>query len=371
MKVTAIGDFKQSHIKFKTFHQKGIENLSQQMPSTDISAKLPFSPVAFGSSLSFINAGKTSFRNFVNIPCPCCGIKMLPMTSFYENFTERALSKPGKEVVKALSIFEGNMHPTEKKCFNLFEELSEQNPLKNLQELLITVKPEHLKKLIGKQIKILNEIGKMGAELSDKSAQLLIKRTNIARNKIIIPDEYNIFEIKPLISSLLNFKDIVPEKDVANKILEKANELPRARNDISAFVVKYSRRTPEEIGRRLLSSSVGTIEHIRPRTHKGLNMGKNYLLECAECNNTRSSIPFDKWLKMRPEMVKNLQTYMDEIIKQTNSGILRGYDWYPREVAATLEKESKGVVKLDISKAKQHIDYIDFRPLVEKYNKTT
>lgn len=369
MKVTSIGDFKHNRANYKSFHQEKIQISSPQMQSYPVIIMPNNYPIHFGSSLGFINAGKTAFRNFTNIPCPCCGIKMLPVNIFQNTLTKRFLSKPGYYALMALSEFEESMHPIERQCFDLLRQESKKEPSKNLQELLYELKPNHLKQLIGKQIRILNEVDKMGSELSDKSAQMLLRYTREARNRIIIPGEDHIFEIKPFLAALIDFKAAVGEKKVAERIFRKANELPRAGKDLDAFIVKYSRRDPKEIGQRLVSLSVGTIEHIKPRSNKGASMGRNYLLECGNCNHTRSDVPFAEWLKMRPEMVKNLQKYMDEIIKQINEGTIVGYEWYPSEVAATLAEESKGAVILDISKLTKSANYLNLTPLYERFSK--
>ena len=48
-----------------------------------------------------------------------------------------------------------------------------------------------------------------------------------------------------------------------------------------------------------------------------------------------------------------MQTYIDEVIKRINSGkALQNCKVYPIIIAKTIEKESKGLVKLDTSKLK-------------------
>ena len=62
-------------------------------------------------------------------------------------------------------------------------------------------------------------------------------------------------------------------------------------------------------------------------------------------------MPFFEFIELHPEFYgKHLQRYMDRVIHDINNGIVKGFENYPAKISKTLRKESKGKVKVDISK---------------------
>ena len=101
---------------------------------------------------------------------------------------------------------------------------------------------------------------------------------------------------------------------------------------------------------------MGTVEHVKVRS-KNINHGggedkmSNYLLECERDNNERSSMPFIDFIRLHPDFYgKSLQRYMDRVIQDINNGTILGFEKYPEEIARTLQDESRGKIKVDISK---------------------
>ena len=131
--------------------------------------------------------------------------------------------------------------------------------------------------------------------------------------------------------------------------------MPTSQNDVSAFVVKYSERSHKEIGERLVKLSVGTIEHIHPRSEGGRNVPGNYMLECGGCNHERQSIPLGDWVDAHPEMKENSQKYIDEVIKRINKGEMKGFSFYPEAVAKTLYNQSNGKLNLKVEGIKTDV----------------
>lgn len=139
-----------------------------------------------------------------------------------------------------------------------------------------------------------------------------------------------------------------PDNEKLHIIVNVARKLPNSSTDTDAFLVKYSRRGQVEIGQRLVTKSVSTIEHIHP-THpkdpklpKGESSERNYLAECAGCNNKRGSILLNDWMAINPNMFKNLKIYMSEIKELIRTGRLVGHISYPKTVAKTIETETIG-----------------------------
>ena len=64
-------------------------------------------------------------------------------------------------------------------------------------------------------------------------------------------------------------------------------------------------------------------------------------------------MPLDKWVEKNPEIKDHMQNYIDAVIEKINKReALQRCRVYPILVAETVEKESKGKIKLDTSKLK-------------------
>lgn len=308
---------------------------------------------SFNSQVSF-NGSRLPFSHLQNIPCPCCGKIMIPPNLFSEKLTIENLSGTSRKAIKVLSEFKDSMPDIEKLCFEKFEKISKTSPNKTLAEIVKNLRDECLKKLKVNQFKVLQDINSMSANLSKSSAARI--KTLLKESKKIIDkdDPDHLFKRKAFINKLLNITSEIPEKELGEKIHKKSFELDNSENDVNAFIVKYSQRSSSEIGQRLVSKAVSTIEHIKPQVNKGENLDKNYLLECAGCNNSRMAIPLDEWIKnVHPEMPENTQKHFDLIIDLINQKKIKDFDDYPIAVAKTLEEESKGLIKLDISRLKK------------------
>lgn len=308
-----------------------------------------------------VSFGSIPITNIHNLSCPCCKVKMITAKEFRKNITDAALSGSSQLAISAIEPYERNMHNIERLCFRIIEGASMNEPSKNLQEILQDLRPDSLKALKSSQFKILAIIDDIGKGLSFDSAMKLTELTNKNRAIISADNPYSPFKRKVFISKLLGLQEEIPEKDILKKCYKQALKLDTSENDVNAFIVKYSQRTSSEIGKRLLCKSVSTIEHIKPKADNGQNKMGNYIAECAGCNNHRGDMPFEEWVKMHPQMSENLQKYIDLIIIKINNGKLDGYTYYPVDVAKTLDNETKGLVKLDISKLK-----IDTQNPIEK-----
>lgn len=354
-----MGLYNPTHKQLKRTQTGGVLEKSTKIQSNNHSAAYTaypvFSPIAFsGQDINLLKVSRLRFLDIPNIPCPCCGKIMVTRDAFNAKLNEKTLSGTCIQALKMLSQFEENIHGVEKICFQQIKKIAKQSPKSNLQELLMNLRPESLKKLRASQFKILAKIDDYGKDLSPESALKLTRITNRNRSIITVDDPNNPFKRKSFINELLQFKEQIPEKEIGEKIYQHSFKLNNSENDSNAFIVKYSQRSPREIGQRMVSKSISTLEHIKPKAKGGQNLAANYLPECAGDNNKRQDTDLDIWITTEhPEMIKNTQRHMDIIINKINSGQIRDYEWWPAAVAKTLEVESKGLIKLDLSKLKQ------------------
>lgn len=309
-------------------------------------------PLSFTSNANLTNTGRFIFLKLHNLPCPCCGKIMIPPSVYNSKLTPEILSGTSRQAVRALSEFKENMHSVEKACFEKIKGASVQNPTRTLQEILIDFRPTSLKSLRNNQFKVLNKIDTLGKDLSLDSMSKLSELTNEARKLITedVPDSP--FKRKVFIRKVFQLIEEFPEKTLGEDIYSEAFSLDNSENDLNAFIVKYSQRTSREIGQRLVSPSVTTIEHIKPRNPgesgigKGPSSAKNYLAECAKCNNTRGNTLLSNWVLIKPEMPANTKKHLAIIIDLINKGKVKSYNSYPTDVAETLYVQSKGKIDL-------------------------
>ena len=131
---------------------------------------------------------------------------------------------------------------------------------------------------------------------------------------------------------------------------------------MDAFIVKYSKESHNNIAKRLISTAVGSIEHIKPQFRNGEDKLSNYLLVSAAYNNNRQSMPLSEYIMLNGDLniEQNLQKYMNDVIKEVNNPkspfSLRSY--YPESIKRAVETETQGRVilstrGLNLSKVQQ------------------
>lgn len=290
-------------------------------------------------------------RALGNIICPCCGVEM--MTQKQMNDVSKRLGNTSSQAVSTLKNYEKYMHPVEKECFNMMKDWAKSKPDASLKDLLQENKEPQLIKLQAKQNTILDNVDIISKELSENEQAEVKKVTDITRKIVSSTDKEIKFKRKTFLKDIDELQSKISNEEVYAKMRKEAEKMPTSQNDVSAFVVKYAERTHQEIGERLVKLSVGTIEHIKPRSEGGRNMVSNYMLECGGCNHERSSIPLGDWVDSHPEMKENTQKYIDEVIKRINDGKMKGFSFYPAAVARTLFQQSDGKLDLKVEGVKE------------------
>lgn len=337
-----------------------------------------------------------------DLPCPVCGRLMLDVDKFNE-FENKVLSTTNPdEILNFIGELKKYLHPIEKKMYSIFREERYFHPDWSLYDILKYNLPSSEKKIVQTQSKIFGEIGILSRDLppdTRKEVQNLINETftrifdtretsrfsrRIFINKIkdiFIPEgvRQNLEEVfkneylkdKPNSKGAKTFEDIrafieekmeytisnwiyTPEQD---KIIEKAVELPIARNNIDAFIVKYAKRDykganpDQKIALRMLSNSLATVEHIKPQFRKGATEPKNLAVECAADNNGRGSEHIIEQISENPSMLFNYPKYMGRLCKIHGMGKVEKS--YITQQNKTFRDESFGILNADLSGLRQ------------------
>jgi len=321
------------------------------------------------TNLSFTSVDDTivgrTVRELGDVPCPYCGTKLINGKEI-SHLNKNNLSAPSNQVVALLEPFEDRMHPVEKNVFAIIRSLSRKEPYKDIRELLDTVRPQHLENV--KKMEF-NTLGKMSKYIDEKISneednKKLSSLVNESKSIIEKQDENYIFRRRRFMQKFDAIVEKMEDKESAKELKNIAEELPKAQDHVSTFIVKYTQKdpktkqekTPYQIGIALVEPSVGSLEHIVPRhpqddSKGGENKFSNYIYASREWNTKRKNMPLDQWVTQNPEIKKHMQKYMDAVIDKINNGeAMQKCKVYPIIVAKTLEKESKGLIKLDTSK---------------------
>ena len=291
-------------------------------------------------------------RKLKRIKCPYFGVEMI--TGSELNAVEKKLDNCNniKDVVKTLTKYRKYMLATEKKIFKRFTEYAKINPNVQLQDALKLWYNDSITKLKLEEFNVLDDVDKISLKLSPQNAFAVHAKTTKCRQIILENNKEDTFKRRNLLDSLDEIHPKRSEKHIFQALKDRAVYLPTSVTSEDAFVVKYASRTQQEIARRLIRSSLATIEHIKPNSKNGENDIANFMLASAGANNLRSDIPLYKFIDMFPKIPKNCQKYIMQIIELIHKGWLKGNETYPYKVRNTLARESKGRILLDLSEYK-------------------
>lgn len=315
---------------------KGFSNINSDI--------VDFSYVSFGAK-GMNPDMKFLLSQACNLNCAYSGRPMLMREETDIIYKKLARRTKAQDAINLLQHLKEYMHPVEKEVFELFCEAPHKKKC-NFHDILQNYYDYSLKELKLKQFNILNRANKTIKTLSPSvKSQVLAARAEAMTN---------IGDAKLARACLHRLKKIKAEgRDLSGvlTIFHTWYELPCPSKDIDAFIVKYAPQSHEAIAKRLISSSVATVEHVQPSTRNGVDGLSNYILVSAQFNNSRSSMPLWEYMMLNPDVdIKgNLQKYMDEVIAlvhDKNSPFSRRGS-YPEKIRKTILMETKSAVDLN------------------------
>ena len=340
-----------------------------EKPEQDIPPKIPDTNYELPpSNLSLANFRNVSFGMNVdakfllgqcrNLRCAYSGREMLPLAearNLYQKLTKRPNAQ---SAIKLLIHYTKYMHDIESTVFDIFCEAPHKNK-RDFQNILKELKPDSLENLKEKQYKILTSTDSIIDSLGEQQAERVIEIRDMSLDKIM---NNGVFGRKSPLDMIKAIQAPPEDLDKIIKIYQAWYKLPSSSKDLDAFIVKYAKATHEEIAKRLISTAVGSIEHIKPSQRNGEDKLGNYLLVSATFNNNRSSMPLNEYIMLNNELniTKNLQIYMDDVIGEVNNpkSPFAERSYYPESIQKAIRNETRNKVllntdKLRISKA-QH-----------------
>lgn len=295
-------------------------------------------------------------KKLVNITDPYFGVKLIRSSELGKIEAEIEKIQNPKKLLKYLKKFRAkNLQLVEGNIYDRFLAEAKVNPDMRFEDMLKKWYPEAIEKLKGEEFKVLDEINNLSKNLSPKTMQAVREQTEKCREIIINNDPAKPFKRKTVLNALNNIQPQQGEEAMLEELKKYANRLPTSNTSENAFVVKYANRGQSEIAKRLVRASSQSIEHIHPYSLGGANNLSNFMLASSSANSLRGNMPLRDFIQQYPQVVENCQKYIDDIISVINKGGLEGYEYYPYEVARALEKESGGLIKLDLSKLKYSV----------------
>ncbi|MBR3889217.1 hypothetical protein IKJ53_01755 [bacterium] len=365
-------------------------------------------PISFAGSVS----NGHFLRNLSGVHDPYSEIIMLNNKEMDKAKADLKKIKTTSGKLRYLSNFTDNMLPVELEIFNLLKDEFKRFKNQSLQDILTANKDQALKNLIKEEKRIFKKMMNNMEDLSPIEQVRVCDLINKSEQQIYLPHEdKSHFKKSRFISDLVRISQIdvitaidkkireLPEDEQKTELkkfgeavtifeenaydvnmdgktplgmiqefqqkyapetigqhnaiyplFDIARELPTSKDNTNAFIVQMYTRTEEQIAERLISESLGTIEHIVPESLGGENEAYNFMLVSKGRNNERGNMPLEFFMKKYPDIPKYTQTYVNDIIKKCQKQKLRGHDWYPYLLRETLYEQANIKVSLDASK---------------------
>ena len=329
-------------------NQKNITNKGCE--KTYFGTILPNISNANFSNITFCRNQDAEFllKQYKHLKCAYSGKLMLGRDEIKEIFQKLEKRPNAQAAINLLQSYERYMHETEAMVFDLFKNAQYKNK-RDFQDILIELQPEALIRLKEKQIAILTSTDKIITKMSPAVAELV----KLIRDNALAKIEDNTFGRQPPLEMIKSVKAKGNDLKRIRKIYQTWYKLPNSARDVDAFIVKYARRSHDEISKRLISSSRATIEHVIPISRKKNDTLHNMILVSARFNNERHSMPLDEYIMLNDEIEieKNLQKYIDSVIHEVGRKKSEFNDkgWYPNDIRTAINTETSGKVDLDIT----------------------
>lgn len=275
------------------------------------------------------------------------------------------MTGPSAVVIKKLDKYRHLFKGDFKEIANIMEIYSHKYPAKTFSQIFKNPEVKnyhkrilelHKEKMSLQKTNVLKKISKLSEKLQGEDLKLL-RETNSQANVIINNEYYKNNIREALINDLYaDFVQKCSNKKAAAEIAETAKDFPFVKDLPDSFFVNTAEQNFDDISiiRSIIEETQATFEHIKAKSKDGKNVWSNGILLCKHCNNERDNLPYPFFLKIHPEMIKNVQIQMNRIISFINGKKLIECDSYPREVKETLLRETNNIIQINISKYFKH-----------------
>lgn len=310
------------------------------------------------SGLSLANFPNVNFRGMdpnkqfllnqvKRLRCAYSGKIMICPFEAKELYAKLSRRPNAQSAINLLQNYESYMHDIESIIFDIIKEAPHKGK-RNFQDILQAELPDSLARLKEKQIKILTKTDKLIEKISDTNVREQVREI---RNQALESIENDTFNRKTPLEKIKKVKATGKDLNHIIGIYQSWYKSPSSSKDLDAFIVKYSKYSHDDIAKRLVSTAVATIEHIKPSSNNGVDCLSNYLVVSAAFNNKRHSMPLNEYIMLNSEIdiPANLQKYVDDVIMQVNNkkNPFHQKPYYPIAIIDTIAQETKGLVQLE------------------------
>lgn len=142
------------------------------------------------------------------------------------------------------------------------------------------------------------------------------------------------------------------EEETIEKVMAEIDEMPMEFQSADSFFVKAKLYdfSDMKIINSIFTKALGTYEHIIPASKEGKNSIYNGIMMCRSCNENRSDKPYDKYIRLHPEMKDNIRKQMKHITNALESGELEPiFEFYPVMMDPFLKEQCKDIDISEIS----------------------
>lgn len=264
-------------------------------------------------------------------------------------------------VVQKLEKFYDFLDKEDKEIFDLMVVYAEKYPKKTFAEIFsmpeIAQKHTELSELYKKQartqrIEVFKRVRELSKDWPAQDAKKILVVNNDAL-KILLNEYYKPHVKKACVEELYNdFLKSCSKKRIRKKLFDILKDIPYETSPADDFVAGCAaqKTSDMEIVRNFAEQMQATFEHVKAKSEGGEDVIENGIVLCKKCNNERSNIKYTTFLKIHPEMKKNIQKQMNKIITYIKHNKLKGFENYPMDIKQTLLRETDNILKVKIQK---------------------
>ena len=163
-------------------------------------------------------------------------------------YTRNLFSKSIKNIVKALIKYEDSLHTVERQFFSIVKNMARTNPQYKLKDVVLTLAPEHNKKLLEAQQPIFDELTEMAKEMPPEQFAEFYNLMSIVYKKLSHKPVRQPFSTKEFVYKLQRITDEIKQKnnpqeiDLMKRILVIAKKMPEKTPEEQASVMQIKSR---------------------------------------------------------------------------------------------------------------------------------
>ena len=249
-----------------------------------------------------------------NVRCVYCGQETLIHKQIQE-FAKHASELKDRKLSRYLFSYETYMKDNEKQVLFFIHDAIEKFPNRDLKDIFQMMFPYHIKRLEAHQQRVLTNIGGLTKGFTYHDRDMTLNFVQKGLEEIKKSGGKKHFKKNEFLTEFYDLRNNFENPQSYLFVREKISAMPSTYTSTDAFIVKYSRKTNQEISSRLLTPSQSTLEHLDPKSEGGTNELSNLVIACGKDNSTRRSAPLDTMPQIRIHFWDFLKSAKASMIK--------------------------------------------------------